>query len=414
MKRNAKAIVLGGTFPHITLIKKLQKRGFYVILVDYYVNPIAKLIADEHIQESTLDKDAVLKIAKKRAVDLVISTCIDQANVTACYIGEKLGLPIPYSYKTALNVTDKSLMKEMMMRNKIPTSRFQKISDLLDLNINNFNFPLIVKPVDSNSSKGVKKIQSKDLINKYLSEAIELSKDGNAIIEEFVEGKEIGIDCYIKNGKAEVLMVKERRKIELKDNTQQIYGCFWPDNLRSTTLNRITEIATEIAKTFNLDNTPLMIQAIANNNDINVIEFAPRIGGGESYRIIKLSTGFDIVEAAIDSYLNKSVEVTFKDPTLYYVENFIYVQESKFKAISGFESLLNEGTIEYIDTFKSSGTQISKDLTSNNRVGVFTVKGYTKEETIEKVQKAVQEIEVYDLNDQPIMNKDIYQNLKTN
>ena len=113
-------------------------------------------------------------------------------------------------------------------------------------------------------------------------------------------------------------------------------------------------------------------------------------------------------------YLNKSVEVTFKDPTLYYVENFIYVQESKFKGISGFESLLNEGTIEYIDTFKSSGTQISKDLTSNNRVGVFTVKGYTKEETIEKVQKAVQEIEVYDVNDQPIMNKDIYQNLKTN
>lgn len=414
MKRNTKAIVLGGTFPHITLIKKLQKRGFYVILVDYYENPPAKHIADEHIQESTLNKDAVLKIAKERAVDLVISTCIDQANVTACYIGEKLGLPIPYSYKTALNVTDKSLMKEIMMRNKIPTSRFQKVSNLLDINISNFNFPLIVKPVDSNSSKGVKKIQSKDLINRYLSEAKELSKDGNAIIEEYIEGKEIGIDCYIKNGKAEVLMVKERRKIELKDNTQQIYGCFWPDNLRSTTLNRITEIATDIAKTFNLDNTPLMIQAIANNNDINVIEFAPRIGGGESFRIIKLSTGFDIVEAAIDSYLNNNVEVTFKDPTLYYVENFIYAQKSKFKTISGFESLLEEGTIEYIDTFKSYGNQIGKGLTSNNRVGVFTVIGATKEETIKKTLKAVQEIEVYDIDDQPIMIKHIYQNLKTN
>jgi len=408
MDNRAKAIVLGGTFPHITLIKKLQKRGFYVILLDYYENPPAKPIADEHIQESTLDKEAVLKIAKEREVDLVISTCIDQANVTACYVGEKLGLSIPYNYKTALNVTDKSLMKAMMMSNKIPTSRYQKVSDLLDLNINKFKFPLIVKPVDSNSSKGVKKIQSRDLINKYLSEAIGLSRDGNAIIEEFIEGKEIGIDCYIKNGKAEVLMVKERRKIDLKDNTQQIYGCFWPDNLRSTILDRITEIATDIAKAFNLDNTPLMIQAIANNNDINVIEFAPRIGGGESFRIIKLSTGFDIVEAAIDSYLNKSVEVTFKDPTLYYVENFIYAQESKFKAISGFESLLNEGTIEYIDTFKSYGTQIGKDLTSNNRVGVFTVKGSTKEETIEKIQKAVQEIEVYDVNDQPIMIKSIY------
>ena len=414
MKNNPKAIVLGGTFPHITLIKKLQKRGFYVILIDYYEEPPAKPIADEHIQESTLNKEAVLKIAKEKKVNLVISTCIDQANVTACYVAEKLGLTMPYNYETAISVTDKSLMKEIMVKNAIPTSNFQKVNNLADLQIDNFNFPLIVKPVDSNSSKGVKKIDSKELINQYLSEAIILSRDGNAIIEEYIDGKEIGIDCYVKNGRAEVLMVKERRKIKLEDNTQQIYGCFWPDNLRNKNLKKITKIATDIARVFKLDNTPLMIQAIANEDDISIIEFAPRIGGGESFRIIKLSTGFDIVEAAIDSYLNKKVEVTFKKPTLYYVENFIYVHESKFKNISGYENLLNEGIIEYIDVFKSCGTQIGKDLTSNNRAGVFTVKGTTKEETIEKIQKAVQEIEVFDVNDKPIMIKEIYKNLKIN
>ena len=76
--------------------------------------------------------------------------------------------------------------------------------------------------------------------------------------------------------------------------------------------------------------------------------------------------------------------------------------------------MLEEGIIEYIDTFKAYGTQIGKDLTSNNRVGVFTVKGFTKEETIRKSLKAVKKIEVYDVNDQPIMIKDIYENLKTN
>ena len=30
-----KAIVLGGTRPHITLIQKLKDRGYYVILIDY-------------------------------------------------------------------------------------------------------------------------------------------------------------------------------------------------------------------------------------------------------------------------------------------------------------------------------------------------------------------------------------------
>ena len=66
------AIVLGGTVPHCELIRQLQTRGYYVILIDYLPNPPAKLVADEHIQESTLDKDAVLKVAVQRNASLVI------------------------------------------------------------------------------------------------------------------------------------------------------------------------------------------------------------------------------------------------------------------------------------------------------------------------------------------------------
>ena len=59
-----KAIVLGGTNPHIELIENLKRRGYYTVLVDYYENPPAKHAADQHIQESTLDLEKVLQIAK--------------------------------------------------------------------------------------------------------------------------------------------------------------------------------------------------------------------------------------------------------------------------------------------------------------------------------------------------------------
>ena len=39
--RNKTVIVLGGTAPHIELIKQLKSRGYYVILVDYLDNPPA-------------------------------------------------------------------------------------------------------------------------------------------------------------------------------------------------------------------------------------------------------------------------------------------------------------------------------------------------------------------------------------
>ena len=55
------ALVLGGTNPHRALIEKLKIRGFYTVLVDYFENPPAKNIADEHEKESTLDIQKVLE-----------------------------------------------------------------------------------------------------------------------------------------------------------------------------------------------------------------------------------------------------------------------------------------------------------------------------------------------------------------
>ena len=111
------AIVLGGTSPHIELIRQLHERNFFVVLVDYLSNPPAKQYADVHIQESTLDCEAVLNVAIEFNASLVISACVDQANITACYVAEKLNLPRPYSYELANNITNKGYMKEVMVAN---------------------------------------------------------------------------------------------------------------------------------------------------------------------------------------------------------------------------------------------------------------------------------------------------------
>lgn len=413
MKNKPVAVVLGGTYPHIMLLKKLKEKGYYTVLIDYYENPPAKFEADEHIQESTLDKEAVLKITQEQGAELVISTCIDQANVTACYVAETLGLSKPYSYETALSVTNKVLMKKKMIENDIPTSKFYHVSSSDEIDNFDFNFPLIVKPVDSNSSKGVRKIETKNDIQEYLNYALSISRDKKAIIEEFKTGKEIGIDCYVKNGEAHILMVKERRKLPLgKSDMQQIFGCFWPDESYMNNLEAYKKIANAIANAFELDNTPLMIQAIVNQDEINVIEFAPRVGGGESFRIIKLSTGFDIVDAAIDSFLKKDVQLIYDSPKEYYSENFIYTKSARFGNLSGYKDLLEMGIVEYIDAYKTKGMQIGDELSSNNRVGVFTVKGNNKKEIFDKTKTVIDSIEVYDVDGNAIMRKDIYSTLE--
>lgn len=405
-----KALVLGGTRPHITLIEKLKDRGYYVILIDYLTFPIAKKYADEHIQESTLDKERVLEIAFERKVDLVISTCIDQANVTAAYVCEKMGLHCPYDYNTALNVTDKLKMKDILVKNGILTSKYKKIEKTSDLDNWNFSFPIIIKPTDSNSSKGIFKIDGpiKNL-DAVIKEAVSYSRTKEAIVEEFVTGQEIGIDTFVSNGIAKVLMIKERRKIKKNNNgSQNIVGCIWPMPLDEDTKRKAEIVANQISKAFGLKNCALMIQAILKDGEISVIEFGARIGGGESYHIIKDCVGFDYVEASICTFTGDPIKEEVKIPEYYYADNFIYVKECVFDHIDFCDDLLMDGTIDHAYELKSKGSEIDANLSSNNRVGTFVVRAKDIDKLYKNINRVLSCMEVYDTEGKPVMRKDIY------
>jgi biotin carboxylase len=404
------AVVLGGTYPHKSLLNNLKLRGYHTVLIDYLENPPAKTDADEHIQESTLDKDKVLEIAKERNASLVIATCIDQANVTACYVAEKLNLPAPYSYEVALSVTNKRLMKEIMVSNGIPTSKHVIVNNKNDYKIDNLRFPVIVKPTDSNSSKGVRKASNLTELELYVTDALEISRNQTAIIEEFIDGIEFGADCYIHNKKVTILTTKERRKIPTdKENPiQQIQGSYWPANLTTDNLKKLKIIANKIAEVFHLDNTPLMIQAILNNDDISIIEFAPRIGGGHSYSIIPLQTGFDIIDSAVNSFLGIPVLPKPNPIKIYFADVFIYTKPCFFGAVKGYEKLKDNKTIEYINVYKAFGSEIGNEMSSNNRIGGFTVKSDSKEGLSEKIKNTINGIEVVDIHGIPVMKKNIY------
>lgn len=413
------ALVLGGTYPHIALIKKLQARGYYTILIDYLDHPVAKQYADEHVQESTMDMDKVCEIAKERNAELVISTCIDQCNVTCCYVAEKLGLPKPYSYEASLNVTDKVRMKQIMIENDIPTARHYTISTYEEFDADKLRYPIIVKPADCLGSKGVRRIERDDPNTKaYIQDALGFSRSGHAIIEEYIVGREIGADCMIVNNKAHIVITRERRKI-IKNNReaiQQIYGSFWPADLTENQIEQLRLIAEKIALAFNLDDTPLMMQTLLADDEFNVIEFGARIGGGDNYQIIEELTGYDIIQNAISSFLGEKIEyydLGRRQKLL--MDNYLYVnpprndsesEEQVFGSI--YYNDIARSNIEYEKNYKKKGDSIGYKISSSNRVGCFVVSGTTEQELLDKQARVIANMEVYDINGFPIMRKDIY------
>lgn len=403
-----KAIVLGGTSPHVELIQKLKNRGYAVTLIDYLENPPGAAVANKHVRESTLDMEKVLRIAREEQADLVISTCIDQANSVCCYVAEQLSLPKPYSYQTSLDVTDKGLMKRIFVKNEIPTSNYQTVDKIEDVDWDEVYYPAVVKPVDCNSSKGVHRVDSREEAEKYLAEDFELSRTGCAIIEGFNQGEEIQVDCFATECGAEVLMTRQKKKIRKgNDMVLQSTGSIIPAPLTSMLQIQAKEIAGKIAEAFDLHNTPFFYQAIVTEQGISVLEFAPRIGGGLSYYLLKEIAGVDAVELAIDSFLGKRNNVKPNIIDGFYSTNLLYVKPGTFDHLAGVEELKNDGTILEYFQMKKPGTVIDADIRSGNRVGAFIVSGRDYEELLLLEDKAYKRIRALSPAGENILNTDL-------
>lgn len=403
------AVILGGGFAHIPLVEKLKERGFYTILVDYYENPPAKIYSDIHIQESTLDKSMVLSVAQKYNASIVINTSLDQPITTACYVSEQLNLPTLYSYKTALEITNKGLMKSKMLAHGIPTTKYFLIKKKDNINELTHRYPIVIKPSDATGSLGVKKVNDINELNDAFEEAIKFSLTEEVIIEEFFDGVEVSIDCFVLNKQVHLVMM--RRQYKMPDRSaggMQSIGSITPVRLTPKLNTKLKDIASKIVEAFDLNNTPLLIQALFNEDDINIIECAARIGGGTHVSNIREATGFDIMDATIDAYFEKLYSVSAKEQSTFQSTNMIYAQDGIFKEVVGLDKLKASGIIQEYFVYKTEGMVIGSELSSKNRVASFIIKSSNLEDIFYKTKSVMEGIDVIDVEGKSIMRRDIY------
>lgn len=401
------AIVLGGTWAHRELVRQLQGRGYYVVLLDYLPSPPAVELADEHIQVSTLDHDKVLDVARTLGARLVISSNVDQANLVACSVSHALGLYFPYSEEAARCATDKVLMKRRMIESGITTSKFisgRSWEDFADMNL---SFPVVVKPADCNSSKGVLKVSSTSDLKEAVGAALTLSRSNQAIVEEYVVGREFQLDAYIKGGKAVAIVACERLVVR---EGIEMYGAVYSNAIGQALVEQLRELAEKIASASNLDNCPILLQAIMDRGDLSVIEYATRFSGGEVHRLATKLGGHNIIDYAIASALGECVGCESVPVNHFYGVCFLYAKACEFGWVSGLEYVAAHEKVEYVHVYKSQGDRLNGQLISSNRVSVVVVKSNSSEEAIELAVQLAQMMDLKDVNGHSVMRNDIYEN----
>ena len=402
-----KALVLAGGFPQIDLIQELKHRNIEVLLADYNVDPVAKPYADKYYQESTLDIPKIKEIAVSESVDFLITVCTDQALLTVARISEELGLPCYIDYKTALNVTNKQYMKDVFMQNGIPTSKYIILKELDKSKIENFRYPLIVKPVDCNSSKGVRRCNTVGELRDFFKEAVMFSRTDTAIIEEFVEGKELSVDAYIENGKAKLLDITTSEKI--KDHDKFVIFRTWhPARISEAVVGKIQCAVQKIADSFLIKNAPMLVQLLVDNDEIYIIEFSTRTGGGVKHLSIKYRAGVDIIAATVDMTLNGKACIAIKPPeTNYMVDEYIYCKPGVFDHLENFDEMKEQGYLKDYYLFKWKGAEFETVSSSGDRIAGFSIEADTFDELKKKHDKCNSLLKVIDDKGRDIMRHDL-------
>ena len=173
--------------------------GYYVITCDYLPTNPGHKYADEYYNVSTIDKEAVLKLAMELKVDGVVAYASDPAAPTAAYVCEKLGLPTsPYQSVEILSNKDK--FRDFLQKNGFNCPKamgFTTYEEAL-AHIDGFQMPVMVKPVDSSGSKGINKMTDKSQLKDFVEDALKYSRGKRFLIEEFIvkKGHQISGDAF--------------------------------------------------------------------------------------------------------------------------------------------------------------------------------------------------------------------------
>lgn len=410
-KEELKALVLAGGYDQIALIKELKEKDYKVILADYLDNPPAKKEADCFYQVSTLDEKAIYEVGKTEDVDLIITACTDQALLTMANVSAKLGLPCYLSVEAARDVTNKFYMKKIFEKFNIPSADYIVLEndDCIDTLLELVNFPYVVKPCDCNSSKGVIKVEKKEELIAAVKKAFCLSRSRKVVVENYLCGTEVSIDVWIKNKNPQILLITETKKMNEAVGAFTIYQSKYPVLISKKIEQKIQNISKQICDAFLLENGPMLIQAVIKNDEVYVLEFGARMGGGSKYKLIEQACGINIMKEYVEFVLDKSdVKIMPLIKNKMYEMDFVYANNGTIREIIGLEQLKNDNCIREYFVYKENGSVINQKLVSGDRVFGVLLEADSKQELYEKRGKMLNYAQILDEYGNDIMYRSCF------
>ena len=311
--KQKKLMLLGGLRYLLPVIEEAHNLGAYVITADYLPDNIAHKYSDEYCNVSIINKDDVLAKAKELEIDGILSHAVDPGVVSAAYVAEQMGLPFQTSYKAACILQDKSLFRQFLKENGFNCPQAKGYSNAEDAlkDVDYFNWPVIVKPVDSAGSKGVTKVTTPEDLLSAIEFALSCSISKNFIIEDFLDivGYQSSADIFTVDGKLVYSAFSDQLFDKAAANPYTPAIEIWPASMEQRYQDDLTE---QLQKLFTLLGVKTGIynveSRVCSNGKAYIMEVSPRGGGNRIAELQDMATNQSLIRAEICKALSLPLE----------------------------------------------------------------------------------------------------------
>ena len=384
-----KILILGAGHYQLPLIKKAIEIGLYTIVVSPAGDYPGLDIADKTYDYDIRDIANILRIAIKEKIEGVVTDQTDIPVRTAAYIAEKLNLP-GIGYEVSKIFTDKFLMKEKCRMAGIDIKKYAVADDVREAIkfCSKINFPVVIKPLNNQGSRGVYKIFNNNDLSRYFQIAQNYSSSKNVLIEEFIDGHEFIVDSLCLNHKYNNLLIGDTYFFNFKNRFIPNMR-FFPSIFDKHIKERIIELDKKIIELFGLKDGITFAEYIIEEKTgkIYLIEIGAR---GQAVYIssdlISLFTGIDVNEFLLNFGLGNKIQLSVKnDESITGGYIAFYLPSGKIISLDGInevcriKDVLNHDLYsikknQTVDSIKDKSARKSILIKSKNRAGLILLR----------------------------------------
>ncbi len=277
--------------------------GVYVIVADMSDKGVGYQMADEGVLVSTIDFDGLEKVVREKRIDGVFCGPSEFNLFNTMKLCERVGLPFYGNEKLWNQCADKNLFRDFCARNGVDIPAEYHIDDTTDFDeLEGIEYPVIIKPVDGCSSKGISVCKNNLELKIAYAKAKEASASGKVVVEQYIDSNGRGFACYycVDEGKSVPYLLYDRFTADpVRRKCLVSSFVYAPSELSDAFMKNTDRHVRNMIADMGIVNGMVFIQACVYKGKFYFHDMGYRLSGAMTYKITEPLSGLNDMKMMI-------------------------------------------------------------------------------------------------------------------